>query len=405
MTPRLALLATVAALALAPAAHASTIVHIRDGAVWLIDPDSGREHQVTTSGAWSAPSEADDGTISALDGSLPRLLRQDGTAIPGAAGGEISPDGSTFASTTVEQGCTQFCGGTPPGLVHSVTTFAAAGASEREFGWSFGSWVDGTRALMVTNGTVGLFGPDGVPDNAPTWFVAEGATYDGDWTPGGGGMLALLVGDGSRRVLEVLRAPGPPEVPGPGCVFSSDTGNLEDPTWSPDGTRLAWEGPDGIEVATISNLDDCAALPIVVLVPGGEDPQWSAAPLDPRLGETAGEERETGGGRAPAMRLERAFRAGRRATVVRRLRLRNVPAGATVRLRCSVGRCLRGPATVRVRRDTRVLDLRARLRRTRMPAGTVLEIVVRGAERRAWRISVRQARAPRIRTFDPRTAH
>ena len=251
---------------------------------------------------------------------------------------------------------------------------------------------------MVTNGTVGLFGPDGVPDNGSTWFVAEGrSTHDGDWTPGGGGMLALLVDAGGGKVLELSRASGPPEVPVPACAFSHDAGDLEDPSWSPDGTRLAWEGPDGIEVATIASLDDCHALQSILLVPGGEDPQWSAAALDPRLDDETVAER-------PATTLDAAFRARRRTTAVRRLRLRDVPAGASVTLRCSVRRCLRGAATIRVERGAGVLDLRPRLRRLRLPAGAVLRIAVSGDDRRTWRITLRRARAPRIRALAPRAA-
>jgi hypothetical protein len=397
-------------LGAAPAAQASNIVHVRDGHVWLIDPDSGQQHQVTTEEpGFHHPSQTDDGSILASRGGLGYLLRQNGEIIRRAGGDtdetEISPDGSMIPSVGVETGCTSYCGGTGSGNIYWVTRFGA----EREWTWRFSSWTGDGRALMLTNGTVGLFGPDGVPDNGETWFLPEGVPEGGDWTTAGGGKLALVTNNyGETQTLEIYRGAGPPEKPTLECYISHPSGKIEDPTWSPDGTRLAWQVPDGIEVATVTNLDDCEALDIKLLVPGGQDPHWGPAainpgprpvkpvptpgPVTPRPGEGA-----SPAPAAPRVSLDAAFRARRSTTAVRSLRLRDVPAGTRVTLRCSVRRCVRGPATVEVARPTASLDLRARLRRRSLRPGTVLDVVVTrpGETGQAWRYRVRRGKPPR----------
>jgi hypothetical protein len=423
---RLTILTTaLALLGAAPAAHASSIVHVRDSHVWLVDPDNGRQYQVTTEEpGFHHPSQADDGSILTSRDGLGYLLRQNGEVIRRAGGDtedtEISPDGALIPTVGLQQGCTRFCGGTGGGVIHWVTQFGA----EREWSWRFSSWAGDGRAVMLTNGTVGLFGPDGVADNGETWFVAPDAPTAGDWTAADGGKLALVM-DGT---LTLYRAAGPPDDPTPECDITHPAGKLEDPTWSPDGTRLAWEVPDGIEIATITSLDDCSALEIELLVPGGKDPHWGPAAINPGPrppkpgGDAPGGGAPAGGapgggapgggapgggapgGGAPSgggvarVRLDAGFRARRSATTVRRLRLRDVPAGTRVTLRCSVRRCLRGPATVRVKRATASLDLRPRLRRRSLRPGTVLDVVVTrpGGPRQAWRFRVRRGKAPQL---------
>jgi hypothetical protein len=389
--------AGLAMIVAAPTAHASSIVHIRGAHVWLVDPDNGREHQVTTTGdGYEHPSQDDNGII-AVSG---QRLRQSGERIDSASEGEISPDGTTIAASGIRLGCTQYCGGTTPGVIHGYTDFlptqSGARPVEHEFEWRIAGWADSRRALMMTNGTLGLFGPDGVDDNGPTWFIPENTVHDGDWTPGGGGLLALAGESGGETILELLRAPGPPEIPESRCYFRDSAGTIEDPTWSPDGTRLAWEGSAGIKIAAIPNLDDCSALEAELLVPGGKDPHWSAATINPPARTTDPRLRTT--------TLDARFRPGRHTTTIRQLRLRYVPAGTRVTLRCSARRCLRGPATMRVTRATQSLDLRSRLRKRTLPTGTVLTIGVAGPgqPRRTWQLRVRRGRAPQLTTHGQR---
>jgi hypothetical protein len=45
----------------------------------------------------------------------------------------------------------------------------------------------------------------------------------------------------------------------------------------PDGTRLAFAEPDGVHVANVSNLSNCASVTAPLVIPGATQPSWSAA--------------------------------------------------------------------------------------------------------------------------------
>ena len=64
--------APIAALLLlvcgAPVASADSIAYVKDGNVFLSTPDGSRQYQVTTAGGYSDVSQADDGTMIALNG-------------------------------------------------------------------------------------------------------------------------------------------------------------------------------------------------------------------------------------------------------------------------------------------------------------------------------------------------
>ena len=60
-------------------------------------------------------------------------------------------------------------------------------------------------------------------------------------------------------------------------MLTGFNGNVNDPTWSPDGTQLAWEEADGIHVASIGDLGACASAARPLVIPGGADPDWGPA--------------------------------------------------------------------------------------------------------------------------------
>ena len=61
-----ALAAAVAALAVAaPPAQASSIVYEKGGDVWAANPEGSGQRPITTSGGYTHPSQANDGTIAA----------------------------------------------------------------------------------------------------------------------------------------------------------------------------------------------------------------------------------------------------------------------------------------------------------------------------------------------------
>ena len=110
MKLRLAIVAALLALALAPPAWAGSIVFIKDSNVWIANDDGTGQRQVTGDGtaddAYSAPSQADDGTIVALkDNYKIHRMRQNGEPLnepftpPAGRATELAlaPDGAKIA--------------------------------------------------------------------------------------------------------------------------------------------------------------------------------------------------------------------------------------------------------------------------------------------------------------------
>lgn len=117
-----------------------------------------------------------------------------------------------------------------------------------------------------------------------------------------GRRLAVNVASGSTQRLIAIAAPGlgqaPTPLPNPvvpgdvGDCFVPATGNTYDPSWSPDGTYLAWEDAGGAKVAGapkvvptdgVQNLCTMSS-PIVTLSPTGRHPSIgpiSVATLQP----------------------------------------------------------------------------------------------------------------------------
>src|SRR6478736_2169199 len=67
----------LAGLALPATAHADPISYIKGGDVWIATPDGSNQTRITTSGAYKAASQGDDGTLVAI--SERKLYRLDRT--------------------------------------------------------------------------------------------------------------------------------------------------------------------------------------------------------------------------------------------------------------------------------------------------------------------------------------
>jgi hypothetical protein len=317
-----AALAVAGLLAAAPAAHGDSIVFVRDGNVWLTEPDGSRLHQVTTDGTpaapYRSPSQADDGTIAVSHGQLIKRLRQNGELIdqvdpfplvdsvsnrvdgvPIAVA--ISPDGSKVAWSFASVSCPIVweCG------ARGATGVMVAGRPETSGSFSQSTFVNprwiGNARLLVTGGyNYHVNTIDVAPGSQPVhWFddrdffgdssdMGEGAVsrdgrrvaavhgYDGEW-PGSVRRIIWM-----NSAVDVRTGPPPVANPEAVCVTGPVRG-LHNPTWSPDGTGLAFAHPEGLHVARVVPTDParCGEYGSAVLVPGASEPDWGPTAVAP----------------------------------------------------------------------------------------------------------------------------
>ena len=333
---RTLLLAGAALLALAvaaPVASADSIAYVKNGNVWLSTSDGGRQFQVTTAGGYSDVSQADDGTMIALNGVRLHRLGREGQLLAdfatpvsdtrpagsrvffGPFDPAISPDGSKVAYTyyymTQSQSPTCFppeCvigineGGT--GYTHAdhLTGWDEAGLGKHS-GWRNPAWIDNDNLLLSD------------PTHLPNRDIVIDTLSDGDsgnlvknWTtdqvggnPGMGAgditrdkaKMAYVTGE-NDSTLTLYAIPSFPtswhdSEPNAGsdpyvCYRYSGPagGKYATPTFSPDGSRLAFAEGDGIRVVNVPSFaagctTDGASPNTQLLIAGGSQPDWGPA--------------------------------------------------------------------------------------------------------------------------------
>lgn len=294
------LLAAVPATA---TAASGSLTYAKDGDIYRSAPDGSHATRLTTDGGYAWPSQADDGTILAVrqtaeNGRNPRRLhrmRADGTRIGapietvrvdnsfyiGPLAPKISPDGTMVAYH-------YFYTGPLSDRTRPVVAFSGLdqGAEPGIFADSLGSyltpsWTADNRVLVFyaaqRTSHVGIHVPRG---DYTDWFgdpAVETLLTDGELTRAGDKLVAV----GDQNDLRFYDTTGTPTLR---CAMTGFNGNVSDPTWSPDGTQLAWEEADGVHVATISDLGACAAAARPLVVPGASEPDWG--PTAPSTGVT-----------------------------------------------------------------------------------------------------------------------
>ena len=315
----LALLMLLAGLLVPQTAAASSIVYIKDGNVWQSSPDGSAKRQLTTGGSWHSPTQADDGTIAAVDGFTAPITVMDGdgreireidtpTNAATSNGGvfpanpidlDFSADGSKIAYGYSFNTC-------PPAApcgVRSSTfyTFADRATPVSTFGNQFDlanpSMIASDRALAFggygRNVNIDTLG--GGDDSATTWFndgdVYENATDLGDGELSRDGTrLAALRDYGADTYLLVYEVMGDPLTsipppPAPACETGSDE-RFNDPSFSPDGRQLAVGVTEGISIVDLPTVkaNDCSGASVAdAVLPGGSEPDWG--PADVKLGD------------------------------------------------------------------------------------------------------------------------
>ena len=349
-------------MAAAPAARADTIVFRKGADVWRMAPDGSAQTPLTGGERrYEWPSAADDGTIVASD-ETGRLWRMtlDGVAlgpgIPTAATTatedvpaetpthvRISPDGTKIAYDQVIDG--------DPTTLWTPAQATGLDFPGQETGQAFlvsPSWI-GSSALLLSKDVASqepgatfsryALGPD---DSAEPWFGDDASTWATGFDAAAsrdGRRIAVLEDDSAdndgtptRVVLRLFTADG--GTPGFRCELAltpSDTYASASPTFSPDGTRLAWAGSDGIHVATLGPLTDCAAIrQQVVTLPGAWEPYWTPATTGTKPGTTS----------PAALTLSVQTKARPRRATLRKHGLRaklTVSAPTTIRLSVRVG--------------------------------------------------------------------
>ena len=306
MIKRSTLLAGLALACAAPVASADSIVFLDGGNVAVSQPDGSGKVQLTDGGDWHSPTQADDGTVAAVDGGGDIVvMAKDGRVIRtittpkgvkasngGHFAGEpvglsFSPDGARIAYAYVEPLC-------PPASTCGVqrSTFYTHVDSDQatpvetygnQFGVSDPEWIDNGRALVFGGAykQVNVDTLDAGDYNYSLWFSKDEIgefVSDGELSRSGD-RLAAVWGYGDDTQMTFFSGT-PAAMPEQACTSTDKDPSYADPSWSPDSSAVAFGSSKGVEVIRFTQIaaGTCAVTgSSAVIHPGATDPDWGPA--------------------------------------------------------------------------------------------------------------------------------
>jgi WD40 repeat protein len=321
--PVLATLAAMLVVAcLGAAAQASSIVYVKDNAVWVTSPDGKHQVKLASGRKFASPSQADDGTIVALgdDNHLYRFSHSGrpigkpvatwlglggGSGFSGPYRTRVSPDGKKVAFTVLHvQGLDQVSGNSEVEGITSysyVDRYTPPGVLGLVKGWDNPAWIDSSHTVAFNPGAdafpdgvnvayheLGHANPNAVDDmhHAYTWFDDPSASYMvfGDITRKGDKLAVGEDGFAATRTIRLYsvatRPPYKDDAPVYRCRLANPPGDgYESVSWSPDGQSLAYQAGGSIYTVHVGEIaGGCAGLGKPrLLVAGGTSPSWGPA--------------------------------------------------------------------------------------------------------------------------------
>lgn len=318
---RLLSAAALAGALLAPAtAAADSIVYIDQGNVWSAASDGSRKVQLTEGGDWHSPTQADDGTVAAVQGGGPisvmardgRPLRTITTAFQKSSNGgqypprpvelSFSPDGSKLAYVYTAFNCkvVATCGVTTSTFYTraDVTTATPVEVYGNQYDVAHPEWITNERTLVFGGAgsqvSIDDLGPGDYSHTA--WMTPNADQGDGELSRdlkklattffyGKDTLIAFFAVSGDPRTQT------PPAQPELACQTSAGDERHADPSWSPDSSSVAFQSSKGIEVVRFRSVvaGTCDVAGEHILTPTGTEPDWGpAAPPAARYAPVSG---------------------------------------------------------------------------------------------------------------------